>query len=142
MKFQAQKTPMGLIPITDEDRELYNKIGMNEVVKITTVDQRNYKLLQKYWVLMHFGFKNLGEEYDGYFLNAEDFEDEVLKAIGWRTRSKNLRGEEVIKSKSISFENCPEESVFQKIYDRSVTVIAKTINSNDEAVRNELVGFM
>lgn len=140
MKFNMVKTEDGRnIPATDKDKEKLAKVGIGEVYRCETISQRNYKLLQKYWVLMDFGFENAPEKYNGAWATVEDFEDEVLKAIGWRTASKNFKGETVYKSKSISYDSVPDDNVFQEIYERCVDFMARFLGIDRPDLVNEVI---
>lgn len=142
MDFYQAKTELGFIPATDKDKEKISKVSIGEVVKCSTIDQRNYKLLQKYWVLMNFGYEHLPEKYDGYWAIVDDFEEEVLKAIGWKRISKDFRGNDVVMAKSISFKSLPEEHIFQEIYNRALTLISRFIDTSEDELMNELISFM
>lgn len=141
MKFNLTKDNAGLIPATDKDRQKLNKVGLGEVFACKTIDQRNYKLLQKYWVLMDFAYENLPEKYDGYWATVEDFEEEVLKAIGWKTVSKDFRGNDVVKAKSISYESVPDDETFSKIYKRCLDLICRMIGVEGTEIMDELLNF-
>lgn len=142
MKFSLVKDGNYGKPATEMDEEKFKKVKQGEIFGSKTVNQRNYKLLQKYWVLMDFAFKNLPEKYDGYWAVVEDFEEEVLIAIGWKKITKDFHGNEKTKAKSISYENLPDDVIFQEIYSRCLGVICRMIGVPETDIMDELIGFM
>ena len=141
MKFFAYKQNGKLIPSSQSDKEKVDKLPSGEPFRLSYEQSRNPKLLAKYWVLMDFAFKNLPEKYDGYWAVVDDFEEEVLKAIGWKIITKDFKGNDVVKAKSISYKNCSEDK-FQEIYSRSLTLICRMIGVEETDIMDELLNFM
>lgn len=143
MKARVSKRNDGAwIAATDEDKRKLDKCGIGEIGTIETINTRNYKLLQKYWVLIHFAFEHLPEQFDGSFAVAEDLSDELLIAIGWKRITKDFHGNEKVKAKSISYEKLPDDDIFSQVYERVLTLIARMIKIEEEDILNELTSFM
>ena len=132
MKLFVYKQSGKLTPCTSDDKEKMGKLPKGEPFMVSYEKQRNPKLLAKYWVLMHFAFKNLPENYDGYWTVVDDMEEEILKAIGWKKVTRDFKGNEVVKAKSISYKECSEEH-FEQIYNRALDLIFRMIDVEDQS---------
>jgi len=140
MSFKLYKDTNGTIrPFDDDSKEKLDKVEYGEIFVCKRASKRNYELLKKYWALMSFAYENMPERFT--FVDMDDMEEEILKAIGWKYVSKDFHGNEVIKAKSISYDKLPDDEVFSKIYDRCHGVICRLIGIDEEKME-ELMRFI
>ena len=57
MESNMMKTLTGWIPVDVESEEWNNKKKLGTVCRFKTTEIRNYKFLQKFFVLLNFGFE-------------------------------------------------------------------------------------
>lgn len=141
MKFDLVKTKNGYQPAADSDIEASKSIEYGEIVRCKSVDQRNYLFHKKYFALIRFTFHHLPERFDGQFMDEEDLREELLKAIGWKRTYIDFNGKEQTRAKSISYESVGQKR-FEKIYQRTLDVVCRMLDTNEETIMGELLHFM
>ena len=138
--FKLYKDSNGkLQPFDDDSKTKLDKVEYGEVFTCKRVSKRNYELLKKYWALMSFAYENMPERFT--FVDMDDMEEEILKAIGWKRTYTDFKGNEITKAKSISYEKLPDDEVFSTIYNRCHGVICRLIGIDEETM-NELLRFI
>jgi hypothetical protein len=125
-----------LIPATEEDRELTNKIRAGEVVRLTYSRMRNYQFHKKYFALMNFAFERwepAAVTDDREWLskvtpekNFTRFREDVTILAGFYDAHFRLDGTVRISAKSISFASMDSDE-FEKLYSATINVILKHV---------------
>lgn len=140
MKFDIVKHKDGyFVPASDSDMKKAQKIGVGEVVRAKSVDQRNYEHHKKYFAMIDFAFHHLPERFN--FTDEDDLREELLKAIGWKRTYTNFKGETETRAKSINYETVGQAR-FEKIYNRTLDVVARLVEIDSRQVEDELLSFM
>ena len=112
-----------LVPATDRDREILDKIKAGEPVKITLKRVRNYQFHKKYFGLLSFAFDYW--EPDGE-KNFDRFRKDIAILAGFYEQSVRLDGSIRTEAKSISFGSMSEDE-FEELYSKSIDVIIKYV---------------
>ena len=157
-KFWAVATSAGhLIPASLHDQQAFEKLKCGVAYQINATIPRNAKFLRKFFVLLGVAFDHwepqpINEKYERYGTPEKDperFREEILIMAGHCHAVFSIRhGELRYVAKSIAFgsPDCPDDTVFEGIYNRSVDVILKMILTNYtrddlDAVVAELLSF-
>ena len=122
MKIHLTRSPFGLSPATDEDREklklLFQKEGYDEVYEIDVRVSRNYRFHCKYMKLFRIAWEYQNEDTHSFFGNMDNWRESIETSVGCCKFEYSLeRNEWLPRHKSISFENM-EEKDFQDLYER------------------------
>jgi len=144
MKVYLKKSLNGFSP-ADEDSEKYHKKCKLETVYYFDVkkvkDQRNYKLLQKYWTMLGVAVENTET-----YRNKEDLHHDIKWALDITIVKQNmLTGEMMKEVGSVAFDKM-ENDEFNQYYSDSVGVVLSKVLKGvsekelDNAV-NEILGF-
>ena len=140
MKFDLVKHKDGyFVPAADSDMKKAQKIGIGEVVKCKSVDQRNIKFHRQYFAMVRFAFHHLPERFT--FTDEEDLREALLIAIGWKSIRHDFHGNTKEVAKSISFEKVGQQR-FEKIYSKTLDLVARLVEIDSKEVESELVNFM
>lgn len=139
MTLYLTKSGDHFIPTDTESQSKANKVGQGEVVVCKSGDQRNILLHRKYFAMIRFCFHHLPERYT--FTDEEDLREALLIAIGWKTVRHYFDGSEKEVAKSISFNKVGQER-FEKIYSRTLDVVARLVEIDSDKVETELLNFM
>lgn len=136
MKFNMAKTENGKpIPATDKDKEKWSKVGIGEVFKCTTINQRNYEFHKKFFALIQIAFDNLPERFD--FTDPEHLREELIKAAGFYELRTDFHGNEYKVAQSIAFDKMDEER-FQVLYERVVDLVCRLIGFDKPDLLQEI----
>lgn len=125
------KTPAGLIPAEDEDREKIRKWKTGALIKGEFTQPRNPKFLRKFMALINLGFEAWEpreQEYKGHAVqkNRERFRADVTIAAGFYDLVVDLHGGVHAKAHSISFASMSEDE-FEKVYSAVVDVLLQDV---------------
>ncbi len=143
MKFNLVKTNIGVIPATDEDKEKFDKLGIGEVFKCQSLNQRNLLFHRKFFALIHLAFDNMPIEFESHFPTEDLLRAELIKRAGWYQHYKDLKGNDQYIPKSISFDKMGQEE-FEQLYNRVIDVIIKWLipNLDKDLLENEIMNFI
>ena len=146
------KTLTGWIPVDVESEEWNNKKKFGTVCRFKTTEIRNYKFLQKFFVLLNFGFEywepgEISFDYGVPEKNFERFRKDVTILAGYYHTVIRLDGSVRVEADSISFAKMDDET-FSGLYSNVLDVLLKRIPKikkmgKDEAekVINKLMEF-
>ena len=145
------KTPSGLYPSTETDKELLKefKLGQGVRIKLTKVRDRELWQHRKYFALLNFAYDcwEPEAEYKGLPVEKEftRFRHDIAIAAGFSKMVINIKGEVRAEADSISFHNM-DQATFEKLYEATVDVVLKYILKNYQRedvdyVINELMEY-
>lgn len=134
----------GFAPATDEDAEAIRKIKAGSMVRCEVKMIRNYKFLQKWFVLAKFAFDIWSDtlepqEYKGVQVepNFDRFRKDLIVLTGRFDAVYNARGDVRVEAKSISFANMSEQD-FEALYSDTINVILKKILNSTAMTEDQL----
>lgn len=137
MKFFAQNTESGLIPLYPSDLDEKKKLKKNRVYLCEFVDaERIYKFLKKFMALIKIGQENsksVEMPFDAYREYA------TIKA-GYGDTYKTPKGT-FVKAQSISYAN-KDQDKFEKVYSDVLDFIIKDTGADREFIEDNLINFM
>jgi len=126
------------VPAFESDKEIANKIKINQAIQVNFTKPRNYLFHKKYFALLNLAYSN--SDYD---MSFEDFRIEVIKRAGFYRTVKDFKGNKVYYANSISFAKM-DNLEFEKLYSKTLDVIIKYVlkeNTKEEIIEN-IVNFM
>jgi len=125
-----------LIPASDADKEIIDKIKAGEVVTMKFSRMRNYQFFKKWWSLVNFAFDywepppiKTTKEWQKAIApekNLDAFRKDLTIAAGYFNSYVRLNGEIRVEAKSISFSSMSEDE-FEKLYSATVDAIIKHV---------------
>lgn len=135
MKIHLTRSPFGLSPATDDDRDKLNKLDYNEVYEIDVKLSRNYRFHCKYFKLFRIAWEFQNEDTQSHFGSMDAWRKTVEVAAGHCDRVYNLDlGAWIEIPRSVAFDKLSEEE-FQDLYERVkhvlFTVFLTDINQDD-----------
>ena len=113
-----------LVPATDRDRLLLDKIKTGEAVKMTLKRVRNYRYHKKYFALLNFAF-DIFEPEQGE-KNFDRFRKDIAILAGFYEQSVRLDGSIRTEAKSLAFGSMSEDE-FEELFTKSIDVIIKYV---------------
>lgn len=136
-----RKVNGGLIPFEDGDWEEFHKWNRNDFLKAEITRPRNYKFLQKFFVLISYGFEcwetpEVNWEGNVAFANfrarnmpapeknRERFRKDVTIACGYYDLVINIKGEVRAEAKSISFASMDEDE-FESLFNKAINYLIR-----------------
>lgn len=148
------RTPYGLVPATDDDRDALAPITLGSHVKAKITRERNAKFFRKWWALAKIAFDIWSEtmptmEYKGQRVlpDFDRFRKDLTILAGFYRPVFNARGECRLEAESLAFGRMTEER-FDKLYSATVDavlqkVLPKSVLTEDElnAAVEQMVGF-
>ena len=127
-----------LVPASDEDKEVVDKIKTGEIVNLKFTRMRNYQFFKKWWALVNFAYDyweppELPEDPEKKWLkhvtpekNLDRFRKDLTILAGYHEATYRLNGDTRIEAKSISFSSMSEDE-FEKLYSATVDVVLKHV---------------
>lgn len=140
MKILLTKTPLGFIPAFDSDYEEAKKIGNGNTVEATIQKKRNILYHRKYFALLKCILHNLPEKFNDSIKTTEDLLIAIKFAIGHTKKVFGLQGEINEIPLSINFETM-DDYKFQDMYNNTLNVLCKFMDSPSEDVEKQLMEF-
>lgn len=146
------KTPNGLYPSTETDKELLKefKLGQGVRIKLTKVRDRELWYHRKYFSLLNYAFdcwepETLTAAGLPVEKNFERFRKDIVIAAGYYKLVTNIVGEAKAEADSIAFHNM-DQATFENLYDATINVVIKYVLKNYSKgdindVVNELMGY-
>ena len=131
------KTPNGLMPAHESDREMLKKVKTGRAVRVKLTQVRNYEFLKKYFALLNLAYE-YWEPPEGKASqltriagispekNFERFRSDVAILAGYYTATYRLNGDVRLMAKSISFGSMSEDE-FEELYTKTIDVIVKHV---------------
>lgn len=137
MKIYLKRTLHGFGPGNEESAKYIKKYKLGDVYYFDVKKvqkQRNWKLLQKYWVMIGICLENQEKYFDKNHLHI-DIKKE-LNIGEWKTR---LNGENYFDVGSVAMDKMNEED-FEKFYSRAIDIVLKyVLVGTDESELNNAV---
>ena len=150
----ARKFNHNLIPADGFSAEAMEKLKPGKVYKLEVRQSRNYKLLQKSFVVVQYAFDiwepPTGQaEYRGKPIqkNLDRFREMLTILAGYYEPVYKLDGSVQLIAKSWSYAEMPDDEDFQKLYQSLITVIVEKVLTGytgedlDRIVNNIIAGF-
>ena len=124
-------------PAYASDKDVMDKIPMDEIIKAKIYRERNIGFHRKFFALLNIAYENLPEEYN---MSFENFREEIIKKAGYYESYKSFNAMEVFKAKSISFSNM-DEGEFEELYSKVLDAIIKLLGITEEQIE-QYINFM
>ena len=127
-----------LVPASDQDKEIVDKIKAGQVVSVKFSRMRNYQFFKKWWALVNFAFDywespELHADPERKWMkkvkpekNLDRFRKDLTILAGYYEAHYRLDGSVRIEAKSISFSNMSEDE-FEKLYSATIDVVLKSV---------------
>jgi len=135
VKANFVKTREGyLIPVSEEDKELLDKIGAGEIVQLTYSRMRNYRFHKKWFALVNLAYDYwepipLPDDPEKKWMrditperNFERFRKDITIRAGYYNAFYRIDGTVRIEAKSISWASMNEDE-FEKLYSATIDVV-------------------
>ncbi|MDR9419472.1 hypothetical protein [Gracilimonas sp.] len=151
MKFNLAKTDKGYaIPADGKDEEKFRKVGVGEVFECKSIDQRNYRFLQKYWALVDMILQNLPESVENNLMQNHQFRIKTKEDVHFYIKLKNGyvekryindKGNVGWEVKSIAFGKMkPEE--FEEFFSKAVDTACELLTVGSDDIMKEIMNFV
>lgn len=136
MKLLVVKTLNGLKPAYDSDKEVFNKMPLNEPFEIEYTKRRNIKFHRKFFALLKLAYENQSD-----YRVLEDMRRDLLITSGFYDESVNRITGEINKfAKSINFSSM-DEIQFNEVYTNVKETICKWLGIDNETLETEISQF-
>ena len=133
------KVPGGhLVPASDQDKEIVDKIKVGQVLTFKFTRMRNYQFFRKWWALVDFAYDywippDLPDDPEKQWLknvtplkNKDRFRRDLTILAGYHDAFYRVDGSVRIEAKSISFGSMSEDE-FEKLYSATIDVVIKHV---------------
>ena len=133
MKILVVKTLNGLKPAYDSDKEVFNKMPLNEIFEIEYIKKRNVKFHKKFFALLKLAYENQSD-----YRFIEDMRRDLLIVSGnYDEQVCKITGEIYKKAHSINFSNM-DELQFSEVYTSVKNIICKWLGIDNETLDEEI----
>lgn len=133
MKILVVKTLNGLKPAYDGDKEVFNKMPLNETFEIEYVKKRNYQFHKKVMALFDLAFRNQNE-----FKLFNRMRKTLIEVAGYYDEYRCPITKEIKREVySMSYANM-DELELQKLYEDLKIVIIDWLGVTNEDLENEI----
>lgn len=133
MKILVVKTLNGLKPAYDSDKEVFNKMPLNEIFEIEYIKKRNVKFHKKFFALLKLAYENQSD-----YRFIEDMRRDLLIVSGnYDEKVCKITGEIYKKAHSINFSNM-DELQFSEVYTSVKNIICKWLGIDNETLDEEI----
>ena len=136
MKFFAQNTERGLIPLYPSDLEEKKRLKLNKVYSCEIKFERNYEMHKKFFALCKIGCENS----QNVEMPLETYRKYAIIKAGYSVRYSTPKGI-FVDAESISFGSMTQEK-FEKVYSDVLDFIIKDTGAEREFIEQELLSFM
>lgn len=128
----------GLVPATDDDASMVNKVPMGSVVKVELTQMRNGKFFRKWWALAKVAYDiwcedkvESGVEFKGQVVRPsfDRFRKELTVLAGFYTPVWNINGDMRVEAASLQWSKMSEEA-FERLYAKTLDVIINKVLAN------------
>lgn len=143
MKIHLQKFNKSLIPVSDEDKLLFDKLSKDELYYFEIKKVRNPVLHKKFFALLRLAYDNMPEYLSERFFTPEVFRSELLIRAGHCEIYYDFEGNEKYKARSINYETL-DDIEFSKVYSDVLNVILQKVltESTEEEISDMLFNFL
>ncbi len=133
MRVIVVKTLTGLKPAYDSDKEVFNKMPLNEPFEIEYTKRRNIKFHRKFFALLKLAYENQSD-----YRFIEDMRRDLLIVSGnYDEQVCKITGEIYKKAHSINFSNM-DELQFSEVYTSVKNIICKWLGIDNETLDDEI----
>lgn len=133
MQIELKRIKEGLTPLDDKSVEAISKLNIGDVIIVDYKPKRNVKFHRKYWALLRAVLPNQDR------VKTEQQLHEIVKyRAGYFETMFDLRGNEFVKTSSISFDKM-DENEFEQFYSHALDVALELVG--EEAV-NDILRFI
>ena len=151
MKFDLVKHKDGyFIPACDSDMKKAQKVGVGEVVRAKSSDQRNVRFLRKYWALVNVILENLPESVEDNLMQNHQFRIKTKEDVHFYIKIKNgfvekkyigKDGNIAWVPKSIAFDKM-NETEFEEFFSKAVDTACKLLTVESDDLIKEVMNFI
>lgn len=133
MKLLVVRHLNGIKPAYDSDKEVFNKMPLNEVFEIEYTKRRNVKFHRKFFSLLKLAYENQAD-----YRIMEDMRRDLLIVSGnYDEQVCKITGEVYKKAHSINFSNM-DELQFNEVYNSVKETICKWIGVTNEMLEEQI----
>lgn len=133
MKLLVVRTLNGIKAAYDSDKEVFNKMPLNEVFEIEYTKRRNIRFHRKFFALLKLAYENQND-----YRVMEDMRRDLLITSGFYDESVNRITGEINKfAKSINFSSM-DELQFNEVYTSVKETICKWLGIDNETLDEEI----
>ena len=135
MLIRLMKTSEGLLPAYDSDKEIYDKLKLNEIHFFKTANMRSPEFHRKYFALIKLCFENQEQ-----FGDMQDLRYYMQMKAGYYRIVPTDKGQMIL-PESIAFEKMDNET-FKELYSKVLDIVCVMLNGKQEHIEAELINFM
>lgn len=136
MKLLVVRTLNGIKPAYDTDKDIFNKMPLNETFEIEYTKRRNIKFHRKFFAILKLAYENQSD-----YRVMEDMRRDLLIVSGnYDEQVCKITGEIYKKAHSINFSNM-DDLQFNEVYTSVKNVICKWLGIDNETLENEIEQF-
>lgn len=136
MKVLVIRTLNGIKPAYDSDKDIFNKMPLNEIFEIEYTKRRNVKFHRKFFALLKLAYENQSD-----YRMIEDLRRDLLIVSGnYDEQVCKITGEIYKKAHSINFSNM-DDFQFNEVYTSVKEVICKWLGIENETLETEIEQF-
>ena len=133
MKLLVVRHLNGIKPAYDSDKDIFNKMPLNEPFEIEYTKRRNIKFHRKFFALLKLAYENQSD-----YRVLEDMRRDLLITSGFYDESVNRITGEINKfAKSINFSSM-DEIQFNEVYTNVKETICKWLGIDNETLDEEI----
>jgi len=143
MKIYLKKTDKGLVPASQNDQELFEKLSSKKTLRANIVVPRNYEFHKKFFAMIAVVWENLPEQLNKGYGTRDNFRYELTMRAGFREQWTTHKGAPMWRPKSISFAKMSEQD-FSELYDKVLDdVIQNFIPGLEKSIlEEEIICFL
>ena len=143
MKIHLKKTHKGLVPASQNDQELFEKLSSKKTLRANIVVPRNYKFHKKFFAMIGVVWDNLPENLTTGYGKKDNFRYELTMRAGFREQWITHKGAPMWRPESISFAKMSEED-FSELYNKVLDDVVQNFIPGLEktALENEIMSFL
>ena len=132
--YMTKRYDGSFIPSMDSDKEITDKLLKGQTFRFKVSKPRNYKFLQKFFVLIKIVFEN-----QSVYSNLDHFRDDLTMECGfYNLRVNKFTGEQYMVPKSISFSKM-NEFEFNDYFNTFVDKVCELYGYDREVFTEEIV---
>lgn len=133
MKLLVVRHLNGIKPAYDSDKDIFNKMPLNDIFEIEYTKRRNVRFHRKFFSLLKLAYENQSD-----YRIMEDMRRDLLIASGFYDESVNrITGEINNFAKSINFSSM-DDLQFNEVYNSVKGTICKWIGVTNEMVEEQI----
>lgn len=143
MIMYVRNTETGLLPLYDSDDHERRRLKIGADYKVEIKKARNIMFHKKYFALIKLAWLNMPEKYNSQYPHPENLREALQIEAGYFDTTYTLDGMQIIKPKSIAFDELDEYG-FKELYDNVLDVVLKFIlpGNTSADLESEFINFM